>query len=102
MIFASLNVAKRLESEATIVEEIMRMHDIDILCLQETDLKPGSQPPSIKNFYPVYTSNSSGTIRVVSYVKESIHAEQISIQDPYDFPAVALKLKEIVIINFYN
>ena len=102
MIIGSLNIAKRLESAAAILEEIIRIHNIDILCLQETDLKQGSQPPFIKNFYPVYSSNNSGTIRVVSYVKYSVSAEQISIQAPYDFPAVAIKLKEIVVINFYN
>ena len=102
MIIASLNIAKRLESAAAILEEIIRIRNIDILCLQETDLKTGSQPPFIKNFYPVYSSNSSGTIRVVTYVKVSIFAEQISIPAPCDFPAVALKLKEIVVINFYN
>ena len=79
MIIGSLNIAKRLESAAAILEEIIWIHSIDILCLQETDLKPGSQPPFIKNFYSVYSSNSSGTIRVVSYVKVPIFAEQINI-----------------------
>ena len=52
MIIASLNIAKRLESAVGVLEEIINKNNIDVLCLQEADLKPGSLPHSSKTSTP--------------------------------------------------
>ena len=102
MIIASLTVAKRLESATADIESLIQNLNIDVICLQETEIRTAAKPEFIENFEPIVHQNESGISRVVTYIKDSIVFKQITPRKFKDFPATIIRLKEIVIINYYN
>ena len=79
---------------------ILSLHRIDVLLLQEVDIRFGEVPPIIKGYESFHHCNSAGVIRVVTYVKSHLAATQL-VWDQ-DMPVVIIKLNNVTIINFYN
>ena len=79
---------------------ILCRHKIDVLLLQEVDIRFGEVLPMIEGYESFHHTSSAGVIRVVTYVKSHLAANQL-VWDQ-DMPLVIIKLNNVTIINFYN
>ena len=100
MIWMTLNIHKRLFKAISEIQSILCLHRIDVLLLQEVDIRFGEVPPIIDGYESFHHCNSAGVIRVVTYVKSHLAATQV-VWDQ-DMPVVIIKLNNVTLINFYN
>ena len=72
------NLCLGLQYKLTYIKEILIKEDIDILCLQETELEDGFDINSLQiNGYELETEISNITVRTVVYIKSTISHERV-------------------------
>ena len=96
----TLNIQKRLFKAISTIEMILSHYEIDILFLQETDIRADEVPPIIEGYESFHHTNNGGVIRVITYVRVSIAATNL-VWDQ-DLPVVIIKLKNVTLVNIYN
>ena len=87
----TLNIQKRLFKAIITIEMILSHYKIDILFLQEVDIRVDEVPPIIEGYDSFHHTNFGGVIRVIIYVKDCIAATNL-VWDQ-DLPVVIIKLK---------
>ena len=96
----SLNIQKRLYKAISPIQMILSKYDIDVLLLQEVDIRFGEVPPILEGYKSFHHTNSAGVIRVITYVKDQLAATKL-VWDQ-DLPVVIIKLSNVTLINMYN
>ena len=96
----TLNIHKRLYKAISPIQMILFRYNIDVLLLQEVDIRFGEVPPMIERYESFHHTNSAGGIRAVTYVKNHLAATKL-VWDQ-DMPVVIIKLSNVTLINFYN
>ena len=96
----TLNIQKRLFKAISTIEMILSHYEIDILFLQETDIRADEVPPIIEGYESFHHTNSAGVIRVITYVRD--HLATTKLVWDQDLPVVIIKLRKVTLINMYN
>ena len=62
----TLNIHKRLYKAISPIQMILFRYNIDVLLLQEVDIRFGEVPPIIEGYESFHHTNSAGIIRVIT------------------------------------
>ena len=79
---------------------IRSKNSIDVLFLQEVDIKDGEVPPLLDGYESFQHTNLAGVIRCNTYIKNQFAANKIPWEE--DMPVVIIQLKNVTLINLYN
>ena len=96
----TLNIQKRLYKAISPIQMILSKYNIDVLLLQEVDLRFDEVPPIMEGYESFHHTNSAGVIRVITYVRDHLAATKL-VWDQ-DLPVVIIKLRNVTLINMYN
>ena len=100
MICMTLNIQKRLYKALSPIQMILSQYNIDVLFLQEVDIRVGEVPPMLDGYESFHHTNSAGVIRVITYIKSHFAATKLAWDE--DMPVVIIKLRNVTLINLYN
>ena len=100
MICMTLNIQKRLYKAITPIQMILSQYKIDVLFLQEVDIRAGEVPPMIDGYESFHHTNCAGVIRVITYIKSHFAATKLDWDE--ELPVVIVKLSNITLTNLYN
>ena len=79
---------------------ILSQYSIDVLFLQEVDIKVGELPPLLDGYESFQHTNRTGVIRCITYIRNALGATKLAWED--DMPVVIIQLKNVTLINLYN
>ena len=79
---------------------ILSHYSIDVLFLQEVDIKDGEDPPLLDGYEKFYHMNRAGVIRCITYIRNELGATKLVWEE--DLPVVIIRLRNVTIINVYN
>ena len=96
----TLNIQKRLYKAISPIQMILSKYNIDVLLLQEVDLRFDEVPPILEGCESFHHTNSAGVIRVITYVRHHLAATKL-VWDQ-DLLVVIIKLRNVTLINMYN
>ena len=96
----TLNIQKRLYKALSPIQMILSQYNIDVLFLQEVDIRVGEVPPILDGYESFHHTNSAGVIRVITYIKSHFAATKLAWDE--DLPVVIVKLRNVNLINLYN
>ena len=65
---------------------ILSQYNIDVLFLQDVDIKDGEVPPILDGYESFHHTNRAGVIRVITYIKNQLGATKLAWED--DMPVV--------------
>ena len=77
MICMTLNIQKRLYKALSPIQMILSQYNIDVLFLQEVDIRAGEVPPMLDGYESFHHTNSAGVIRVITYNKTHFAASKL-------------------------
>ena len=80
---------------------LLEDNSVDIAALTETEIEPGSVViiPGYQTFYP---SNPRGKIRVLLFIKDSLHADGALVNETSGLPVVTAIVKDVIFVAVYR
>ena len=66
----TLNIQKRLSKAISPIQMILSQYNIDVLFLQEVDIRFDEVPPILEGYESFYHTNSAVVIRVIKMLKK--------------------------------
>ena len=87
----TLNIQKRLFKALSSIQMILSQYSIDVLFLQEVDIKDGEIPPLLDGYKNFHHTNRAGVIRCITYIRNELGATKLAWED--DMPVVIIQIK---------
>ena len=95
-----MNIEKLTFKALTSLQMILSQYSIDVLFLQEVDIKNGEDTPLLDGYEKLYHVNCAGVIRCITYIKNKLGTTSLLWDE--DLPVVIIQLRNLTLINVYN